>query len=561
MYSWNELMEKIYGGEKIDMECKKAKNSIPESVYETYSSFANTKGGTIVLGVDEDKTMHNFRDRFIVVGVKNPEKLREDFWNTINSRKVNANILIDDNVYIVKNKDTELLVIEVPKANYKSRPVYKGENPFKGTFKRNHEGDYHASEDEVKSMIRDQSTDGNDSTILEGFTMDDIDDETLKRYRQMFDNRNIGHVWSSLQDKDFLEMLGGYRRDRRHKTEGITVAGLLMFGKGLAIRDEFSNIFMDYRNETTKYVESRWIDRITYDGTWENNIFNFFIKVVPRIMEDISKPFSLDYIQRIDDTPIHRAIREAFVNMIIHADYKIDSGVLKVVKSDGELEFSNPGNLKLPIEDIYRGGNSKARNPHMQTILRMVGFGDNAGSGFPDILKIWYENGWSEPMLVEDTINNRVTLYLRFNKVENEKCDRISHEDRNPGLVSELGIDYSRDKNINGISNRYVINAKAIMQNILEQYDQVKDNQEKEFDNRLEFSKKIMEALSDNDYKKVKKIVEYLQKNGSVTPREAIQITGKSSSTVRRYLNILTSTGFVNVQGNTNNIRYYISQM
>ena len=40
---------------------------------------------------------------------------------------------------------------------------------------------------------------------------------------------------------------------------------------------------------------------------------------------------------------------------------------------------------KLPLEEIYQGGNSKSRNPHMQPILRMVGFGDNAGSGFPMI--------------------------------------------------------------------------------------------------------------------------------------------------------------------------------
>lgn len=80
-----ELKQLIYKGEKVDVECKKAQNSVPDSVYETYSSFANTKGGTIVLGVDEDKTKTNPKQRFIVRGINNPEKLREDFWNTINT--------------------------------------------------------------------------------------------------------------------------------------------------------------------------------------------------------------------------------------------------------------------------------------------------------------------------------------------------------------------------------------------------------------------------------------------------------------------------------------------
>ena len=72
--------------------------------------------------------------------------------------------------------------------------------------------------------------------------------------------------------------------------------------------------------------------------------------------------------------------------------------------------------MKLPIEDIFRGGNSKPRNPHMQTMLRMVGFGDNAGSGFPTILATWRAEGWIEPRLVENTSLNQVTLELQMKK-------------------------------------------------------------------------------------------------------------------------------------------------
>lgn len=107
-------------------------------------------------------------------------------------------------------------------------------------------------------------------------------------------------------------------------------------------------------------------------------------------------------------------MREAFVNQIIHADYLSDAGTLKVIKRSNEFEFTNPGILKLPVEDIYRGGNSKSRNPRMQTMLRMVGFGDNAGSGFPAILATWKNVGWIEPVLEEDTGLNQVTLTLKM---------------------------------------------------------------------------------------------------------------------------------------------------
>ena len=171
---------------------------------------------------------------------------------------------------------------------------------------------------------------------------------------------------------------------------------------------------MDYRNESQVTADIRWNDRITYDGTWENNLFNFFMKVTPKLTEDLKKPFKLEGIQRIDETPVHKAVREAFVNQIIHADYLSDAGTLKVIKRSNEFEFTNPGILKLPVEDIYRGGNSKSRNPRMQTMLRMVGFGDNAGSGFPAILATWKNAGWMEPMLEEDTRLNQVTLILKM---------------------------------------------------------------------------------------------------------------------------------------------------
>lgn len=334
----------------------------------------------------------------------------------------------DEDVFIVEESGISLIVIKVPRADYKIRPIYVGENPYKGTFKRNNEGDYHATEHEIRGMIRDQNPDGNDGMILEYYTMDDIDKETLRKYRQIFEIRNDGHVWNSLDDKSFLEKLGGYRKNRREGKEGLTLAGLMMFGDGLAIRDEFDNIFMDYRNESEITMDIRWNDRITYDGTWENNLFNFFTKVTPKLTEDLKKPFKLEGIQRIDETPVHKAVREAFVNLIIHADYLMDAGVLKVIKKSNGFEFTNPGILKLPLEDIYRGGNSKSRNPHMQTMLRMVGFGDNAGSGFPSILATWEEEGWVQPELIEDNALNQVTLYLKMIPKHGEQLTKKTAE-------------------------------------------------------------------------------------------------------------------------------------
>ena len=68
----------VYQGEKVDIECKKAESNVPKSAYESYSAFANTKSGYIILGVLEDKTKKIPEERFIIQGINNPIKQVED---------------------------------------------------------------------------------------------------------------------------------------------------------------------------------------------------------------------------------------------------------------------------------------------------------------------------------------------------------------------------------------------------------------------------------------------------------------------------------------------------
>ena len=106
-----ELEQLIYKGEKVDIECKEAESNVPRSAYESYSAFANTKGGYIILGVKEDKKKILPEERFIIQGIQKAKKQVEDFWNTINSSKVNRNILKDEDVFIVEESGVSLIVI------------------------------------------------------------------------------------------------------------------------------------------------------------------------------------------------------------------------------------------------------------------------------------------------------------------------------------------------------------------------------------------------------------------------------------------------------------------
>ena len=89
----------IGNGERVTLECKAAEKGLPKSLWETYSAFANTYGGTILLGVEEQKEAADLQIGYTITNINNPQKLITDFWNLINDpKKVNVNILVDEDI-------------------------------------------------------------------------------------------------------------------------------------------------------------------------------------------------------------------------------------------------------------------------------------------------------------------------------------------------------------------------------------------------------------------------------------------------------------------------------
>ncbi len=135
------------------IEAKKAIGGLPHSIWETYSAFANTLGGIILLGVEEypDKSFHP-------VKLPDPEQLVEDFWELVqNPKKASVNILSADDVTVEEAEGRQIVAIRVPRAPRALRPIYVEGNPLTGTYRRNGEGDYRCTPDEVRKMMREAS--------------------------------------------------------------------------------------------------------------------------------------------------------------------------------------------------------------------------------------------------------------------------------------------------------------------------------------------------------------------------------------------------------------------
>lgn len=393
-------------------EVKRANGGLPVSLWDTYSAFANCYGGVIILGVKEEKD-----GRWKTTGLQNEAKLRKDFWDTINNpKKVNINLLSDDDVktYLVGKKKDVVMVIHVPMAKREQKPIYINNDIFNGTFRRNFEGDYHCTRLQVKAMLRDQTERTMDMEVLDKVPMTDLNYDTIHGYRNSHRSLKKGHPFERLDDYEYLRSIGAAAISDEDGQLHPTAAGMLMFGDEYNIVRHFPEYFLDYREELDP--TTRWSDRLqSSSGEWSGNVCDFYFRVYNKIIKDIKVPFKIVGGERVDDTPIHKALREALANCLINADYHGTRGV--VIRKDADrIIFSNPGYVRTGKKQMRIGGESDPRNKSLMKMFNLINIGERAGSGVPNIFNVWNDEGFVEPVIEEKFDPDRTILLLTFDK-------------------------------------------------------------------------------------------------------------------------------------------------
>jgi predicted HTH transcriptional regulator len=415
MIELNTLEDIELLSESEELECKLAagrdgEGQLPEEFWPTYSAMANTDGGVVLLGVREKK------GKFDLKGLSKPDRVHKQLVDLLqNPSKVSVNLLTRNSVEQIEIDGKLLLKITIPRASRVQRPVYLNGNPLKGNaYRRFHEADQRLDDEAVKLMLSEQQLDTLDNQVLPHFGIEDLSAETLQAYRQTHATLNPGHLWTSLTNAQFLKSVGAWKRNRETGDEGVTIAGLLMFGTFQSIQEVFPNYVLDYQERMDEAEGSRWSDRITLDGTWSGNLYDFYRKVYPKLIADLKIPFELKDGLRQSDSPVHVALREALANTLVHADYRERARVFIIKKKDG-FAFMNPGLMRVPLEIALEGDEPDCRNRSLQAMFRFVNIGEQAGTGIPKILSGWEGQHWRRPSLREGREpNNRTVLEMQM---------------------------------------------------------------------------------------------------------------------------------------------------
>lgn len=146
-------------------------------------------------------------------------------------------------------------------------------------------------------------------------------------------------------------------------------------------------------------------------------MYDFYFRVYNKLIQDIKVPFKMDGGTRVDDTPVHQALREALANCLVHADYYGRQGLVIIKKRDS-ITMANPGGFRIEIDAAKSGGVSDPRNGTMLKMFNLIDIGERAGSGIPNIFRVWCEQGWKEPVIVELSEPDRIILSLSLLKKE-----------------------------------------------------------------------------------------------------------------------------------------------
>ncbi|HAQ61786.1 TPA: hypothetical protein DCR49_07310, partial [Candidatus Delongbacteria bacterium] len=451
----NELLKKLTYIEWEDFEVKEAKGEIPKSSWETVSSFSNTAGGWLIFGVK--KTGLDFE----IIGVGNPEKIEQDFLNTLRSgQKFSTKIEVSSKKYNVGEK--AILAFFIPLSP--NKPVYY-DNP-KNTFIRSGSGDQRATTEEVNALFRD-SVFGLKDQETTNFKLKDLDKESISRFRTLLKNMNSESILNAYTDAVLFEKI---RVTIKNK---VTIGGLLLFGDEDRILEHFPDFMVDYLEiRGTSYSDAP--ERYTYRMPQQKNLLNYYFAILDKLLTKIDVPFKLNGTFRDENFPHKSALREGLVNLLVHSDYYSPMKPRIRVFTD-RIEFMNPGSLPAPFDVLRKQGLTLPRNPIIIKAFRVIKLAENAGYGFDKMFDGWKTYYQNYPVVDNQILYYVITFPLetineRQDKGPDKRPDKINLTQKKivDAIKNNPNITAIELSEIVGISDRQVkTNLKVLVQNAI----------------------------------------------------------------------------------------------
>ena len=419
----NEELKKILSklrrqkNDDASYEAKRSEKELPKNIWDTVSAFANTRGGIILLGIDEE-------NGFSTVDGFDQNKICAQFCAGMEEGSSAAKVQPIP-VYSIDRleiDETPVLVISIEELGPDQKPCYvTSKGISKGSFKRIDDGDLHLTLNEIYSLQHALVTTDSDRQPVKEARTTDLNDQI---YEATFAKAAImmpRSLRGANATEEKLQRLNFMNSDKQ-----ITKAGLLVAGN--YPQQFFPKLCIDVAVHAgtgkSELGKPRFLDRQLCDGTL-GEMIEESLKTIVRNLRTVS---IVKGAVRIDEMEIPlEVLREALCNAVIHREYGslFDGQSISVDIYTDRIEISNPGGLwGGKIEETLDDGQSCCRNPPLMRLMSIVPLPREAGSpaegngtGIILMINAMKERGLSEPIFKAGIDNFKVIL-LRSSYLE-----------------------------------------------------------------------------------------------------------------------------------------------
>ncbi|MGF3115155.1 RNA-binding domain-containing protein [Facklamia sp. P12937] len=378
----DEILELIHKGETINVEFKEAKNDLNKDVFNSVCAFNNRDGGYIILGVKDNREM-------IGVNPGKVDKIIKDFTTAINNpQKTNPPLYLVPKTMDIDGKT--LIYIRVPIGSQVCR--HNGR-----IWDRSHEGDINItdqSEQVYKLYARKQGS-YFVNKVYPKIGLEHLDEEVINKARTKALSRNQNHLWDTMDNEELLRSTNLILLDPESNQEGITLAGILLFGKDSTIM----SVLPQHKTDAIFRVVNK--DRYDDRDVVITNLIDSYDRLLAFGQKHLNDLFVLDGTLNVNARDM--ILREIISNTLAHRDYS--SGFPAKMIIDDEKILVENSNLAhgLGILDIKRF-KPFPKNPPISKVFREIGIADELGSGMRNTYKYAKLYSGAEPVFEEGDI-------------------------------------------------------------------------------------------------------------------------------------------------------------
>ena len=394
-------------GEHGQVECKESAWQLPRDVWETVSAFANTSGGTLLLGIAERG------GRFEVAGLVNAAKTQHDLVSGLREMlNVPVAAQVEPLVVNVGGEERVLLSAYIPEVIAYQKPIYiRSQGLDKGCYKRVGGHDMPCTEDDLARFFQDRALISPDMLPVPMAQRVELDAGQVRAFRQLVATQNPANAVLVYDDDDLLHAYGAISQTKGETGWSPTVAGVLMFGTPALIQ----RCFPAFRVDLIEVEGTEWVTAPTERGagrSFQGPLLEVTRELLRVLRQEIPERFALrpGETQRMAD-PMHVALREAIHNALMHQDYRIHRPT-QVRRFADRLEIENPGTSLRDPERLGEPG-SELRNPRIAQMYYEIGWAEQKGTGIRAMQQAMAELGLTPPAFESDPQDRafRVTFY------------------------------------------------------------------------------------------------------------------------------------------------------